>query len=67
MAQLTMAQARERKSALQAAENVATQTNGIPHGDEYKGHPGGPIQHGGPMQAVRIVLFTLYFLTSCLL
>lgn len=29
-------------------------------------HPAGPVKHGGPMQALRMSLFGLYFLGSCL-
>jgi len=29
-------------------------------------HPGGRIKHGFPKQAVRMVLFGLYFLVSCI-
>lgn len=29
-------------------------------------HPGGRIKHGFPKQAVRMVLFGLYFLASCI-
>lgn len=28
-------------------------------------HPAGAIKHGGPKQAVRMFLFGLYFMSSC--
>jgi len=34
---------------------------------QERDHPAGPIKHGGPMQAIRILVFGLFFVTSCLL
>lgn len=58
---------KQRKTAVQvngkAAPNIAAEKSG--RKPDY--HPAGPVKHGGPMQALRIFLFGLFFTVSCLL
>lgn len=63
MAQLTTEGARQRKNASHASSKPLTNGN-VPANDDE--HPVGPVQHGVPMQLLRIVGFGIYFFGSCL-
>jgi len=58
---------KQRKTAvhLNGATEAPTATQ-APVKDE-RDHPAGPVKHGGPMQAARILLFGVFFTVSCVL
>ncbi|GAB7352729.1 hypothetical protein MBLNU459_g3083t1 [Dothideomycetes sp. NU459] len=62
MPQLNTEGQRQRKTAVQPSGRAAAPST-PPDG---KQHLAGPVKHGGPMQALRIFLFGLYFGVSCL-
>lgn len=58
---------KQRKTAVQSNGKSLEATPAETRAENKDDHPSGPVKHGGPMQALRIFLFTLFFTTSCLL
>ncbi|KAL1302467.1 hypothetical protein AAFC00_002859 [Neodothiora populina] len=66
MVQLNTEGMKQRKTAIQPNGKVTTQSSlGNPN-KLQDDHPAGPVKHGGPMQALRIFLFTIFFTISCI-